>query len=382
MHLAYAVGWSVSGGTGGRADRHGRAGEGGAGGRGGSGCSWKEFDGYRQVCASDCTHGSSFNGTSSAVTRSGNSSIGSLRSGVPLYLAIQNGAISDGQNTYALNNIGARIPASHAGLIREALGNAGNDQALVHSSSSGALVPGGHSSGCREVPKYKTYSKPAARKGADGPRGWAPKSHLHSGNPGNSGHGSFVVFDPYDSLADQTYTSPFEFRLVDFDVADENNDGIFEPGECALISTLQIENANTSSSGMPTPHTQIPATLRSCAWLNTVQGRDKVSLPCNIAPRQTKTTTRETIWAKIESPPASSIANQIFIAHQQVHLDATIPDIDRPVNNFNHSRAITIRYPLFLEPNQIKCLESIPFGSSCSIKWPVSRLSSCRLSSR
>jgi hypothetical protein len=128
-----------------------------------------------------------------------------------------------------------------------------------------------------------------------------------------------------------------------------------------------------------TPLTGIPATLRSCAWLTKVQGRDKVWLPRNIAPRQTKITTRDTIWAKIESPPASSIANQIFVAHEQIHLDATIPDIDRPVNNFNHSRAIIIRYPLFLEPGRIKCLESIPFGSSCSIKWPVSRLSSCHL---
>jgi hypothetical protein len=373
MHLAYVVGWSVSGGTGGRAGHHGRAGEGGAGGRGGSGCSWQDFDGYRQVCASDCTYGSS------SQTRSGNSSIGPLRSGVPLYLAIQNGAISDGENTYALNNIGARIPSSHAGLIRDALQNEGNNQALVHSSSSGALVPGGHSSGCKKVPKYKSHSKPPARNGADGPRGWAPKSPLHSGNPGNSGNGSFVVFDAYDPFAHQTYTSTFEFRLVDFDVADENSDGIFEPGECALISTLQVENANTSSNGMPTPLTGIPATLRSCAWLTKVQGRDKVWLPRNIAPRQTKITTRDTIWAKIESPPASSIANQIFVAHEQIHLDATIPDIDRPVNNFNHSRAITIRYPLFLEPGRIKCLESIPFGSSCSIKWPVSRLSSCHL---
>ena len=310
------------------------------------------------------------------MTRSGPSSaIGPLRSDVPLYLAIQNGAISDGENTYALNNIGARIPASYAGLVRDALSSANNNQALIQSSSSGAVVPAGHSSGCKQVAQYKTHSRPSASNGSNGPPGSAPSSPLYPGRPGDPGQGSFViVLNPYETSSDKSYSSPFEFRLRDFEVVDENSDGVFEPGECALISALQVENANTSSTGMPTPiHTDIPAVLKSCEWLQSVRGRNRLLLPRNIAPRQMKTTTDGIIWAKIKAPPSSSIENKRFTAHQRIRLEATIPDIDRPVNNFNYSEVITIQYPLFLEVRQIKYLQSMPMGSSCSIKWPVRR---------
>ncbi|CAO2655108.1 Nn.00g101720.m01.CDS01 [Neocucurbitaria sp. VM-36] len=379
MHLAYVVEWSIRGGVGGRAGQHGRAGEGGKGGRGGRGCSWQEFDGYKQVCAPDCGYG-----TSTAVTSpsAGTSSIGSLRSDAPLYLAIQNGAISDGQNTYALRNVGAYIPASYAGMIHGALASTNNNQALIQSSSSRAFVPANHSSGCQRVAKYKTHSRPSASNGSNGPRGRSPASPLYPGNSGDCGHGSVIIYDPQAPLQARYYGSKFEFRLCDFDIADENHDGIFEPGECILINALQIENANRSSNGMPTPfHTSIPASLNACEWLQIVQGRDTVSLPRNIAPRQTKTTTTGIIWAKIKSPPQRCVVNGPFIAYQEITLSATIPNIDRPVNNFNHSKTIIVRYPFFMETGQIKYIASIPFGSSCSIKWPVGNCSSQALGS-
>lgn len=39
-----------------------------------------------------------------------------------------------------------------------------------------------------------------------------------------------------------TYDSKFEFPLLDFDVVDENDDGVFEPGECVIIKNIGIKN--------------------------------------------------------------------------------------------------------------------------------------------
>ncbi|KAF2028037.1 hypothetical protein EK21DRAFT_90994 [Setomelanomma holmii] len=224
-------------------------------------------------------------------------------------------------------------------------------------------------------------SRPSARSGCDGPRGHAPTSPMYPGNHGASGHGSVVVFDPYHQSPKRSFTSVYEFKLRDFDVTDENGDDIFEPGECVLTSALQVENTNRSATGMPTPlYTEIPATMRACSWLAIVHGREKVPLPRNIAPRQTKTTDG-VIWAKIQFAPDALITNNIFSAEEQIHLDATIPDIEREVNNFDHMKTIRIQYPLFLEPTYIKHLECIPFGCLISIKWPLSNRSSKALGS-
>lgn len=366
MHLAYVVDWDVSGGRGGRAGRHGRGGAGGAGGRGGSGISWKEFEGYRQVCGSDCGSG----GSSTAMVRS---SGGSLQSGVPLMLAIANGAITDGTNTRSLNNTLAYIPAEYNSVIRGALGNSGSSGLMIEGSGGG----GGHGASCRQVADYSHHSRPSASSGSRGPSGYSPTSPLYPGNPGDPGQGSFVVFDRYAPLAASTYTSKFEFKLQDFVVKDENEDDVFEPGESVLVSSIKVQNPNFDVRGMPTPsHTLIPATVRPCTWLQNVVGRDEIHLPRDIAPAHSKTTIDETIWAAIQSPSSTSIANQVFTAQQQIKLVATIPDIQREVRNFDHTKDIVIKYPLFMEPKRLKYLDSIPFGSTSSIKWPISNCSS------
>ena len=41
---------------------------------------------------------------------------------------------------------------------------------------------------------------------------------------------------------DQEYTSLYQLELLDFDVEDENGDGIFEPGEHLFIRRIRIQN--------------------------------------------------------------------------------------------------------------------------------------------
>lgn len=44
-----------------------------------------------------------------------------------------------------------------------------------------------------------------------------------------------------------TYDSKFEFQLLDFDVVDENDDGVFEPGECVIIKNIRIKNSGMTA---------------------------------------------------------------------------------------------------------------------------------------
>jgi hypothetical protein len=260
MHLVYATSWDIRGGIGGAAGRHGSGGEGGKGGRGGSGCSWcvqvipccltfvadfgrREEVGTEWRCVSGCTSGSS---SSAVVPYSGNSQLQNGR----LVLQIASGAISDGHNSYALNNMTALIPSSYAPAIQQALASAnGGSMALTTRNQSTALTQysgGGHAAGCGDRPVYQTFSKPGASNGQRGPSGHTPRSALRSGNDGALGSAYYLVSD--ENGHQTRYTSKFEFELVDFEVIDENDDGIFEPGECVIVRNVCIKNTGASDS--------------------------------------------------------------------------------------------------------------------------------------
>lgn len=117
----------------------------------------------------------------------------------------------------------------------------GNNSLTV--ASSGALTrssAGGHAPGCRQVPTYRTRSRPSAADGCRGPAGRTPTTRLQPGRNGENGSVYFVIFGR--DWARTTYRPRFEFQLVEFEVVDENQDGIFEPGECAIIQNIRVRN--------------------------------------------------------------------------------------------------------------------------------------------
>jgi len=83
--------------------------------------------------------------------------------------------------------------------------------------------------GCEVIPIYRTFSRRSGQPGQPGRDGLQIEEVLLKGAPGGNGRGQ-VVFRHRDSNDRQRYESVFDIRLVDFDVEDENGDGIFEPG--------------------------------------------------------------------------------------------------------------------------------------------------------
>ena len=150
--------------------------------------------------------------------------------------------------------------------IRQQLVQGGNLQALVaraaaqygalrHQANIGAgncKCAGGREDvscvGCEPVPVYQTYKRAAALDGRDGRPGRGATTSLSRGWAGTAGTGNIVV-----TLRDGTqrnYNSKYNLELVDFDVEDENGDGIFEPGEYAFVRRIRVRNSGQHSMFM------------------------------------------------------------------------------------------------------------------------------------
>ena len=98
-----------------------------------------------------------------------------------------------------------------------------------------------HCSGCEVIPIYRTQSR---MKGDDGPTGRLGnpmQDTLLRGTPGADGRAQIIVRHPNGDRP--RYDKCYDLQLVDFDLEDENGDGIFEPGERAIVRRITIKNA-------------------------------------------------------------------------------------------------------------------------------------------
>ena len=98
--------------------------------------------------------------------------------------------------------------------------------------------------GCEKRPIQQTYTRPKGSDGQEGGIGTAIHDSLRSGLQGNNGSISIIV--SYASQERQTYHSCYKLELVDFDIEDENEDGIFEPGEHVYVRRIRIRNIGKS----------------------------------------------------------------------------------------------------------------------------------------
>ena len=95
--------------------------------------------------------------------------------------------------------------------------------------------------GCEKQPVQQTYTRPKGPNGHEGSAGTAVHDSLRPGLQGNNGSISIIV--NCASQERQTYHSCYKLQLVDFDIEDENEDGIFEPGEHVYVRRIRIRNA-------------------------------------------------------------------------------------------------------------------------------------------
>ncbi|KAL8673302.1 MAG: hypothetical protein Q9168_002264 [Polycauliona sp. 1 TL-2023] len=373
MHLVIALDWDVRAGKGGRAGEHGRPGPGGSAGRGGSGHVWQELTGYDCPCFPHGTRSVSAPVTQSRqeLTASNLRALSQLHAGRDIAFSFPQGYLSDGTNVAQVCNIDGTIPAHIAAQFQRALRAPGCDEDF-----SQAIVPRGHStanaqhaSDCRQVPVYTSRYKTGASDGKTGPSGRAPATPLHPGQDGLDGTVGLLVRQDNGTVS--TYDAIFEFQLLGFDVVDENGDGVFEPGECAIIRNIRIKN----SGGMPTPkRTLIPVTMQPSTGLTPLRGKETVYLPLDMPVGDTNQIADE-IWVEIKSN-STQPDSTAFKASSTIRLQAIVPDLNRKLPQFEASQTITIQYPVKFVTDEFKWMDTIPQGSSTSLQWAVMNISS------
>lgn len=125
----------------------------------------------------------------------------------------------------------AQVAARYGALTHQTVNRTGNCRC---SGGNGNCV------GCETEPIIQDFHRVKADDGRDGRPGAVISNRLVEGSPGKNG--SFTIIVRSCDGEEQEYPSPYNLELVDFDIEDENGDGIFEPGEHIMVKRIRIRN--------------------------------------------------------------------------------------------------------------------------------------------
>ena len=98
----------------------------------------------------------------------------------------------------------------------------------------------GNCIGCDAVEVHKKFQRQRGRDGDCGRRGEEIREPLLPGENGMPGTAKIIVQELNGTRKE--YPSIYDLELMDFDVEDENGDGIFEPGEHVFIRRIRVRN--------------------------------------------------------------------------------------------------------------------------------------------
>ena len=94
--------------------------------------------------------------------------------------------------------------------------------------------------GCDPKPIHTRFERTPGLDGRDGKPGASKTTPLFAGAVGQEGTATIVVRLRDGRLKE--YTSKYSLELIDFDIEDENGDGIFEPGEYIYVRRIRVRN--------------------------------------------------------------------------------------------------------------------------------------------
>ncbi|KAI0438286.1 hypothetical protein F4803DRAFT_535612 [Xylaria telfairii] len=347
-HLLMAVKWDLSGGKGGRAGTHGQPGRGGSGGKGGKRYEWEQRDGYVYSCTTRCVGGDTTTISNSLVRYK---TVVNMRRNLALAQVV-------GAQMVASNNT-AQLMTQAATRLQ---GLQSQQESPVVCKCHGGQ---GHCTGCDSRPLMQTHKRVEGLDGVNGRSGTPGTSVLHDGVDGLHGNVTIVVIQKSDGSR-QEYNSLYSLALADFDVEDENGDGIFEPGEHLFVRRIKVRN----SGGMPSPTGPIQLNLVESDWFKLVEGQDGRTFLPSIKEGSSVTIAgpikvRIREQQKYENPDTGTL----FTRHKTIHLNAIMPWIERKISNFEFNKAIEIKYPC--ELRNFQALATVAQGSQSKLSFEV-----------
>lgn len=167
-------------------------------------------------------------------------------------------------------------------------------------------------------------------------------------------------------MSESTYPGPYILRAVNFDVIDENGDGINEPGEYILVHNIRVKNFG----GMPSPGTHaIRLLIQGTQFLEPVTS-EPLELPRSIESGQ-EVDVPGVLRAYIRNEWTEKALGEHLNYKEGVQIVAAFDGrLNRPIPDFSGSTEIEIRYPLRLDPPIY--LDCVGKGDKIRFTWVVS----------
>ncbi|KAI4861084.1 hypothetical protein F4820DRAFT_82279 [Hypoxylon rubiginosum] len=344
VHLLMAVKWDVGSGKGGQAGQHGRPGQGGSKGKGGKGYEWEGRVGYVYSCTDRCIRGGATNSNSLVRYKSvvDKSRVALARIGAQV--------VTGGNMTALMAQAAMRFNALHTPQVTPGACKCHGGQ--------------GNCAGCDSKPVIRTFKRVEGLDGENGHSGTAGTSILHSGMDGLRGNATVVVQKSDGSQ--QEYSSLYSLELVDFDVEDENGDGIFEPGEHFFIRRITVRN----SGGMPSPARPIQLSMVESDWFKLVDGDDgRTFLPSIGEGASVTIDTSIKVRIREREKYETLQAGTMFTRHEAIHLSAMMPWLERDIPKFDFNMMVDISYPC--ELRNIQALATVAQASLSTLSFEV-----------
>ncbi|KAE8447503.1 hypothetical protein EG329_010633 [Mollisiaceae sp. DMI_Dod_QoI] len=215
----------------------------------------------------------------------------------------------------------------------------------------------------RNGDNVSAHTRPGGSNGTNGSPGNRPSTYLTGGRAGPQGSIQIKVIR--GDLSEATYPSPYNLQVVKFDIIDENEDGINEPGEHLLVHNIRVRNAG----GMPSPALRsIHLLIQGTQFLEPITS-EPVELPRSIQPGQ-EIDVPGVLRAYIRNEWSEKPIGDALDYSDNIQLLAIFHErLNRPIPNFCGFTQISIRYPLRLDPPTY--LDCVAKGDRVRFKWVV-----------
>jgi hypothetical protein len=329
-HLLMNVFWDLRGGIGGRSGRHGSPGEGGKGGKAGEGWRWKEIVGYRYYCIQSCIM------TAANVPTSKVARVGSQLITGGSHMSASTRAMIAPLCAHAVTGTNVERFIAQAALAYRAARTPRTDPGACHCGGGT-----GNCAGCDMKPIRSTFTRAPGLDGKDGELGASVTEPLLKGARGQEGSATIVVQNINDTT--QHYSSPWSLKLHDFEIEDENADGICEPGEYIHIRHVTVKNIG----GMPSPTCRIAVSLADHS-----EHFEEVApefggiayLPTSI-PVRGEATMEGSIKVRVKSDATVPVPSVRYSKKGWLETRADMPWVEKRMPSFELRKEIDIGYP-------------------------------------
>lgn len=213
------------------------------------------------------------------------------------------------------------------------------------------------------TPRYRSRSNSGGSRGANGSDGSRASGDTSAGSNGRSG--SCVLQTQQNGYTYQG-SRPFQVKVTDFQMRDQNGDGIFEPMEEVTVSGIKVQNVGD----LPSPSQKAEFHMFFSETASTRSSASSFIVP-QLRPGQNYTFPH-TLKFQIKNDLSVGL-NSRYVLNQGITPDNRITRIDRAQTDFGLTKNLQITFPIEITP--LVMAETAGAGQTISVFWNVKNIS-------